>query len=341
MVIHGSTLTKTVASDPNGEFHAIDLPEGGYSIAVTPPRGFQPSLEQQVTVTAGKSPDLHLQLELAAVNTSVEVSGAMSRLNTQTSTVQSVVSPQEIARTAGADQAKQPLAMITNFTPGATMVHDMLHMRGGHQVNWYLDGIPVINTNIAANVAPLINPKNVEELEVQRGGYSSEYGDRTYGFFNVVTPSGFERNNEGELIVSAGNFYSTDDQVNFGSHTQRFAYYASLDGSRSELGLAPPVSQVIHDQYSAVGGFLSFFYNPDANDQLRWIEFASRGSLSDSKRTGRPSGGNSRSRSGKGLSGRLPLDAQFQLAARRSRFRPITISTAPTMPVAPMTLLSC
>ncbi len=88
----------------------------------------------------------------------------------------------------------------------------------------------------------------MEELEIERGGFSSEYGDRTYGFFNVVTPSGFDRNNEAEVIASAGNFYSTDDQINIGSHTQRFAYYASVDGSRSELGLAPPVSQVIHDQ---------------------------------------------------------------------------------------------
>ncbi len=156
-------------------------------------------------------------------------------MNPQTSTVQTLVSPEEVAQTAGADQTNS-LAMITDFTPGAYMVHDMLHMRGGHQVNWFFDGIPVVNTNIAANVAPLINPKNVEELEVERGGYSSQYGDRTYGFFNVVTPSGFERYNEGQIVLSAGNFYSTDDQLNIGSHTQRFAYYASVDGNRSELG---------------------------------------------------------------------------------------------------------
>ncbi len=270
VVIHGqgSVLTKTVQSDANGEFQVNDIAEGPYTVAVSA-RGFRP-LEQQVTVTAGKEPVLHFQLELAAMSSSVDVSGAASRLNTQLSTVQTMVSPQEIARTAGADQTNS-LAMITDFTPGAYMVHDMLHMRGGHQVNWFFDGIPVINTNIAANVAPLINPKNVEELEIERGGFSSEYGDRTYGFFNVVTPSGFERNNEGEMILSGGNFSSTDDQINFGSHTQRFAYYASIDGSRSELGLAPPVSQVIHDQSSGVGGFVSLLYNPDANDQLRWI----------------------------------------------------------------------
>ena len=193
--------TRTVQSDAQGEFQVNDVEEGACTITVSAP-GFRP-LEQKVAVTVGKGPVLHFQLELAAQSTSVEVPGALSRLNTQASTVQSVVSPQEIAQTAGADQSNS-LAMITDFTPGAYMVHDMLHMRGGHQVNWFIDGIPVVNTNIAANVAPLINPKNVEELEVERGGFSSEYGDRTYGFFNVVTPSGFERNNEINLIASAG-----------------------------------------------------------------------------------------------------------------------------------------
>ncbi len=267
-IILTGPLTKTVTSDANGEFQVADMPEGTYTVAVTA-QGFKP-FEKKVSVTAAKGPVLHLELELATISSSVEVSGAASKLNSQASTVQTVVTPKEIAQTAGADQTNS-LAMITDFTPGAVMVHDMLHMRGGHQVNWFFDGIPVINTNIAANVAPLINPKNVAELEVERGGFSSEYGDRTYGFFNVVTPSGFERNNEINLIASAGNFYSTDDQINIGSHTQRFAYYASLDGNRSELGLAPPVSQVIHDQSSGVGGFLSLLYNPSAKDQFRWI----------------------------------------------------------------------
>ena len=268
IVLRNSAFSKTADADANGEFQITDVPEGGYTIAVSA-QGFRP-LEQQIAVNAGKAPVLHLQLELAPLSSSVEVSGAASKLDTQTSTVQTAVDSQEIFHTPGADQTNS-LAMITDFTPGAYMVHDMLHMRGGHQVNWFFDGIPVVNTNIAANVAPLINPKNVEELEVERGGFSGEYGDRTYGFFNVVTPSGFERGREADLILSAGNFYSTDDQFNIGSHTQRFAYYASVDGSRSNLGLETPVSQVIHDQSSATGGFLSLLFNPSSKDQLRWI----------------------------------------------------------------------
>jgi outer membrane receptor protein involved in Fe transport len=266
------TWSRVVQSDANGEFQIEAVPPGTYQVNVSA-SGFR-SLQLQVQLGPGKNPVLHLPLELAGVSQTVEVSGISSRLNTETSTVQTGITPKEIAQTPGASQTNS-LAMITDFTPGAYMVHDMLHLRGGHQVNWFFDGIPVINTNIAANVAPLINPKNVEELQVERGGYSSEYGDRTYGFFNVVTPSGFERNSEAELIASGGNFYSTDNQFDLGGHTERLAYYASVDGNRSELGLSSPVPQTIHDQESGAGEFVSLLYNPTPNNQLRWI-FSSR-----------------------------------------------------------------
>jgi len=259
---------ESMQSNADGEFQFDKVAEGPWTIAVSA-SGFR-LLEQKVTVAAGRTPVLHLEMELAGIKEAVTVSSAADRLNAQTATPRVLVASEDVARTPGADQTNS-LAMITDFTPGAYMVHDMLHMRGGHQVNWLIDGVPVINTNIAANVAPLVNPKDVEDLEVQRGGYSSEYGDRTYGFFNVVTPSGFERDNQADLILSAGNFYSTDDQFAVGGHTPRFAYFASVDANRSELGLAPPVSQIIHDQESGVGGFASLLYNASSRDQLRWV----------------------------------------------------------------------
>jgi hypothetical protein len=51
----------------------------------------------------------------------------------------------------------------------------------------------------------------------------------------------FERNNEAELFLSAGNSCQTNAQPGFGSHTERFAYYASLNGNRSNLGLPTSV----------------------------------------------------------------------------------------------------
>ena len=73
------------------------------------------------------------------------------------------------------------------------------------------------------------------------------------------------------IIVSAGNFYQTDDQLNFGDHTEKFAYYASLNGNRSNYGLAPPVAQTLHDATNGYGGFASFIYNRTPKDQFRLI----------------------------------------------------------------------
>ena len=114
----------------------------------------------------------------------------------------------------------------------------MLHIRGGHQTSWLIDGVPVPNTNIGSNLGPQLDPKDFDYMEVNRGSYGAEFGDRTYGVFNLVPRTGFERNNEAELVLSGGSFYQTNAQLSFGSHTERFAYYASVNGNRSDLGLA-------------------------------------------------------------------------------------------------------
>ena len=189
----------SVRSGADGAFQIDNVADGQYTITVSAP-GFAP-LEQQAIVKAGKTPVLHLELKVREVSESVTVSGAPDKLHPQTATPQVLVAAPDIEQTPGADQSNS-LSMITDFTPGAYMVHDMLHMRGGHQVNWFVDGIPIVNTNIAANVAPLVNPKDVADLEIERGGYSSDNGDRTYGLLNVVTPSGFESNNEINFVLS-------------------------------------------------------------------------------------------------------------------------------------------
>ena len=147
----------------------------------------------------------------------------------------------------------------------------MLHMRGGHQVDWLIDGVPVPNTNIATNLGPQIDPKDIDYLEIQRGSYDAEYGDRTYGIFNIVPRSGFERDNEAELVASFGNWYQTNDQLNFGGHTQRFAYYGSVNANRSDYGLQPPIGQVVHDAENGFGGFASLIFNASSANQFRMV----------------------------------------------------------------------
>jgi len=263
-----SDWTKTAATDANGEFLINAVPIGEYSVTVTS-AGFT-TTEQDVVVESGTEPVLHFPLSIAGTNETVRVSGVSEVQPTDSATPTTLISRQDIERTPGADRTNS-LAMITDYVPGAYFTHDMLHIRGGHQTLWLLDGVPVINTAIAVNVGPQFDPQDVDYLEANRGSYGAEYGDRTYGVFNVVPRTGFERNDEGELTMTAGNFYQTDAHLSFGSHTERFAYYASINGNRSDLGLQTPVPDVVHDAANGIGGFGSFIYNVNASNQLRLV----------------------------------------------------------------------
>ena len=263
-----SAFTLTTQTDVNGDFHFDAVPVAEY--VITASKADFASSEQVMTVLSGTAPVLHFELQLASQIQSVIVSAEASPGQTESITPTTLIDREQIQQTPGASRTNS-LALITDYVPGSYFTHDQLHIRGGHQVSWLIDGVPIPNTNIASNLGPQIDPKDIDTIEAQRGSYAADYGDRTYGIFNVSPRTGFERNNEAELVLSAGNFYQTDDQVNFGGHNNRFAYYGSVSGNRTNLGLQTPTSTVIHDAANGIGGFTSLIYNADSQDQLRLV----------------------------------------------------------------------
>lgn len=265
---NSSEWARTTNTSSNGEFEFNAVPIGEYTVAVAEP-GFA-QVSERVVVESGTEPVLHLALKVVAKGETVNVSGTPEVAPTDSATPTTLVDRAEIQNTPGADRTNS-LAMITDYVPGAYYTHDQLHIRGGHQTSWLIDGVPIPNTNIASNLGPQLDPKDIDYMEVSRGSYSADLGDRTYGVFNIVPRTGFEGNNEAELVTSFGNFYQTNDQFNIGSHTERFAYYASVNGNRSDLGIQTPVPQVVHDAENGYGGFGSLIFNVDPSNQLRFV----------------------------------------------------------------------
>ena len=263
-----SDYEQTTQTDFEGQFHLDAVPLGQYVVTVSQ-TGFE-SREQRVTVLSGTAPILHIELRLPTQSQSITVSADSSPAQSESVTPTSVIDRTEISETPGATRTNS-VAMITNYVPGAYLTHDQLHIRGGHQASWLIDGVPIPNTNIASNLGPQIDPKDIDTMEMQRGSYAADFGDRTYGVFNVAPRTGFERNNEAELTLSLGNFYQTDDQISFGGHNNRFAYYASATWNRTNLGLETPTSAVIHDVANGAAGFASLIYNLDSENQLRLV----------------------------------------------------------------------
>ena len=267
-----SAWSRSTRSGPKGDFVFAAVPVGDYLLTVGG-SGFATSAVH-LTVVSGAARPVHVQLSAGEPAETVTISAALPA-TADKFTPTSLVDRQDIELTPGAERTNS-LAMITNYVPGAYFVHDQLHVRGGHQVSWEVDGVEIPNTNIASNLGPQIDPKDIDYLESERGSYPADEGDRTYAVFNVIPRTGFERDNEADLFVSGGNYGQTNDALSVGSHNTDFAYYASVNYNRSDLGLMTPVEQVIHDSEQGYGGFTTLVYNVAPDDQLRLVASARR-----------------------------------------------------------------
>jgi len=259
-----SAFVLKVATNGDGEFELPAAPIGVYRLTVEA-KSFNTET-QTVSLASGTNPVLHFMLSVGGVTQSVVVNGTPSAGDTATPTV--LITRQMIDETPGADRTVGA-EMITDYVPAAYMTHDMLHMRGGHQTSWLIDGVAIPNTKIASNVGPQIDPKDIDSLETLSGSYDADLGDRTYGMFNVLPRNGFAFNRDGELVLYAGNLYTGEAQVSLGDHAEKTAWYASATGSRSNYGLATPVAKVYHDATNSQSGFLSILRNETPKDQLR------------------------------------------------------------------------
>ena len=259
------SLKATTAS--NGTFEIAQVPIGVYRLSISA-AGFAEYV-QPLTITSASNPVLHIPLTVAGLEESVVVkAGASSASETGATSPTTLVTRADIDETPGATRTLG-MQMITDFVPGSYMNHNMLHIRGGHQTSWLIDGVSIPNTKISSNVGPQIDPKDIDEVETQRGSYQADVGDRTYGIFNVLPRNGFERDHEAELVVSGGNLYSGEAQLSLGDHTSKTAWYVSGTGSRSNYGLETPIPAIRHDSTNSESVFASLLRNQTARDQLR------------------------------------------------------------------------
>lgn len=262
----GSDFVLHAITNQRGQFDFPHVPLGIYTLSAQA-TGFDAS-SQPLSVASGTNPVVHIPLALAAASQTIIVQADADSVASDSVTPTTLISRSQIEQTPGAERPTS-LAMITDYVPGSYMTHNMLHLRGGHQASWLIDGVSIPNTKIGANVGPQIDPRDIDQLEVQRGSYASDVGDRTYGVFNVLPRNGFERNRQVALLLSAGNLHTGEVQFSLGDHTQRTAWYASLSGSRSNYGLETPVPPIHHDATNSYSAFASLIRNQSPDDQLR------------------------------------------------------------------------
>lgn len=264
-----SEREQNARTDAKGEFMINGIPFGEYILQVEHP-GFA-TLSRSIQIIIGAAPNVELTLQIGSATTSVEVTTTALEVTAPSASQAPVmVSGNEITeQLPGADRMSS-LAFVTETTPGAFVLHDHLHVRGGHQINWMINGVPVPNTNMSSNVGRAMDPQDIEEVQINRGGYGAQSGDRTFAQVNMFTRSGFEFNNDAVVAVELGSQNQTNDQVSYGGHTEKFADYISLSANRTDLALEPPVETYAHNMGTGEGFLTTMTYKLGPKDELNW-----------------------------------------------------------------------
>jgi hypothetical protein len=219
----GTNIVQTAISDSSGDFVITPVSAGVYSLSVTA-TGFQTINASNIEVQVGQIVREDLELKVGEATTTIEVYTEIPLLSTDTATLGTVVTNQQLT---DLPLNGRGFFRLAELTPGAALLPptgNSLAIRPeivdgntisgirGSAISFLLDGVDVseqhqggtfIQTSIDA----------LQEFSVQQSPYSAEF-NRGGAFFNATTKSGTNRYHGGvfEFIrndkLDARNYFS-------------------------------------------------------------------------------------------------------------------------------------
>ena len=197
-----TSIRRTVASNTSGVYIAPALQPGAYSVRVSM-KGFRSAVENELLLQVGQTVRLNFELQVGDVAETVEVSAAAENLDTDTTTVGTVIDNRRIEDLPLNGRNYLQLASLVpsgtiygpgNFIAGArgggARAQFSLNLSGQRfQYNRFtLDGVENTDPNFATYLF-LPSVDALQEFKVETGTYSAEFG-RNMTQVNVITKSG-------------------------------------------------------------------------------------------------------------------------------------------------------
>jgi outer membrane receptor for ferrienterochelin and colicin len=272
---------RSTVTNAEGRFEFTFMEAGPYRIKASL-EGFHP-IEQQVTVTSGQSTGMQLQFTaLADISTEITVSAGAAGTDIQNASVQTNLSSELVEHMAGATDST---AAIEAQTGTAWRSQEHLHIRGAHQVQYQVNGIPIPDQSLFGAITPFIDARNLKYAEITTGGLLPEYGNRTAGVVNAIARSGFDPGEHGRFEVTGGNLRRGSAFASVGDHIgDKFGYYLQAGSLVSARGFDPPPDRLtfanilsapqrqdIHNDRRTWQSFANLEWRPTAKDSLNLV----------------------------------------------------------------------
>jgi len=201
-------VERTVTTNADGYYTAVNLLPGSYQIAITAP-GFNSETRHGVTMSVGSQITIDITLRVGTVSNKVEVTAAVPDVQLTSSDISAVVTANTVrelplngrswtdlaALQPGVETIQTQPSFATGSDRGNRGFGQQLTISGARpqQNNYRLDGVSL---NDYANGSPgsvlggNLGVDAIQEFSVLTSNYSAEYGKTSGGVVNAITRSG-------------------------------------------------------------------------------------------------------------------------------------------------------
>ncbi len=183
--------TRTFTTDSSGTYLVPNLPPGEYQVSASA-AGFA-TTQQLATVAVGSKVGVDLHLQVGAASQLIEVTGQAFQVNTETQTLQSVISTEQVLELPTLTRNPYDLVLISgnvsNTDPTGRGAGVSINGQRAASTNVLLDGVPN-NDEFVGAVGQSVPLDSVQEFSVLTSSFTAEYGRASGGVVNLATKSG-------------------------------------------------------------------------------------------------------------------------------------------------------
>src|ERR1041384_7217906 len=263
-------MALTTTTDAMGRFSFTSLSPSRYEVRVSADNFYT----QEIVLTLAPRATEELAFELtpqANINEQVTVRARAKLLDeTEAATIRTIdvreLDALPVARRTQLTDA------ITPFVSSAVAGHDnLVHLRGNElSLNTFINGVSFYD-NPHQLFTPGLAPDVIQSVNVITGGFPAEFGNRFGGILDVVTRSGFDAKQHGDVQLGAGPRLRNNLSFDYGGHTRKLGYFFYAQGFETERFLNTPEPNLLHDHGRGTRSFAQLDYRPRAADSFRLV----------------------------------------------------------------------
>ncbi len=257
----GSRFSKT--TDSEGAYVFTDVPFGSYRITAS--ASGVPDLSIDINVSSGTVSTVNVPLshlrEIAVTSVSGQRGASgnpvavtqLDRTQIQTSPVQNSL-----------DRLIETLPGVVQFSYNEPVVN------GFHGVTYQIDGAP-LPVATTSNFSEIVDPKNIDSLEVYSGSIPAEFGgDRMGAVVNIITkrPSDVPEGFYGQASAGVGTQNQSQGGLNMSGRSGSTEAFLTINSQTTDRGIDAPTYAPVFDASSQSDQFFRVITQLNARDTL-------------------------------------------------------------------------